>query len=331
MSRTGRLGLAELTHPSFGPDVLTELARVVGANVLHERLTGETVYDDQLTRRCAETCAPLDRGLRETFLGVIDVVPVPDAPYREIPEAVAVLNERPRGSWAIFRHGDGYHAYMANGLGGAACRTGLTFQARSPEAEGLTFLDSYAAVLGMACYEMRGRVNAEISLASFDAAGDLTGRTAADVRLRGKTWARVEILGPSPEIEMEGRPAVLARVTRRGVRAETLALAPSTCVAILGLDPVLPQAYRAEDGIDRTRTLDERRLEVAKAAYATQVVETPDAEANAYPYLRVRGERVTGGIYLKGDAPGRPSVPFEIGFLPGGAEIDEPAMAAPRP
>jgi hypothetical protein len=319
MSSGRRLHLSDLSHPSFGPDVLAELGRVVGASEMRTMTEGGMVSDDELARRCAEFCAPLDPGLREECLGVIDVARLPGTPYLEVPQATEFLKDRGRGTWAVLRLDGGHHAFMADGLGGVQSLTGTTFQTRTPDGYGLTFLDAYAAVLGTPTYEMRSKVRTAILNASFDAAGDLAGRVARDVYARGKTWGRIEILGLLPDVIVEGRPAVLARATRRGVRAETMPIGVATCVRILDLPPVLPAPYAAKDGVDRTRTLDDRRMAVAKVAYAEAVREA-DAQPREHPVLRVRGDRIVGGVYLSRDMPGRPSLAFSIAFEPGTAE-----------
>lgn len=300
-----RLSLDLLRGGSFGDAFVREFDLVVAANQFMAVRDGVTVYDNELGLRAAERCAPLDLGLRERFLGIRDVHPIPGAPHAEVEAATEFLMREPRGTWAVFRHhGGGYDSYMADGLGGVCGRTGRRFDMADPEHREINFLSTYAAMLGTPLYHRRDEMRREITRATFEASGAEPGKIARDVLLSGKRYDKVEYVGRDPAHPKDGADGFGLRCSRRGVRTLQAWTNEAGYVAIFSPPAALPRAYADAFDEERTSSVTERRRPAAQAAYDRLVGEgevTGVSNRGSKAPFRESGDTFTRAMLREGD------------------------------
>src|SRR3546814_3455722 len=114
---------------SWGPELLREFDLVIASNTLSMLRTKRTLYNDLRNGRIAAFCQPLDRDLEIKFLGVIRITGIEgEMSYETHRRLLAELASHPRGHWAIYHNGEGFDAWMSNGVGGTTTETGPKFQ-----------------------------------------------------------------------------------------------------------------------------------------------------------------------------------------------------------
>ena len=318
---------------SWGPAFAREMDLVIAQGALESFRTGQTLYDETLRRRVAAYCLPLDGDVVERSLGVIDVAENPAERWKEVPDAVSVLAGQPRGTWAIFRKGGRYDAYMSDGIGGVGTASGEKFTYASPEAPDLQFANVYASVISWAVYVRRREIEGEILENSFDVAGSKDGMVATQARLGGKEYARVEYAGIMKDRNGPGRDAVEVVAHRRGVRPTRYALEKAAFARTFELPMAMPAAY--EGGPDRLTSVSERRQGIAERT--VDALEKPEglARFGSRAHFVERGDELSRFAYIEGDAPGFPSGRVAVTFSAGGEEVlsavYEMDAPAPRP
>lgn len=213
--------------------------RLIAANVFVSEQRGVTLYNNEFNRFLAEKLAPIDGGLSESFLGVVDIQENRDEPWRSVPETVEpLLCDKPRGAWAIFRYDGGYDAYMSDGHGGVCTETGRGFPYPSSANASLTFEAVYAHVWGWSAYSRRNEIESEVYAVS--AASGAEGCTEVrNKRVNGKEWDRLTYHG-------EDDHGYCIRMTRRGRKACEAHIAPRGLVRLFNLPLVMPDRF---DGV----------------------------------------------------------------------------------
>src|SRR3546814_6306364 len=71
---------------------------------------------------------------------------------------LAELASHPRGHWAIYHNGEGFDAWMSNGVGGTTTESGHKFQHKQADHPFISFERVYASVFSTMSYYRREEI-----------------------------------------------------------------------------------------------------------------------------------------------------------------------------
>jgi hypothetical protein len=318
-----------IAEKTWGAAFLREFELTIAANVFESMRTRETLYESVLTARVAERCMSLDQELVRNDLGLVDIPTQGENDWRSVDEALKILDDKPRGTWAVFRKDGKYDAFMSDGAGGHATRSGYKFQYNSRYAPDLTFDVLYSQTLGMAVYRTRNSIENAIVAYSATIAAIEPGTIARDKRLGGKEWGKVELLEKKPGAYVGGGDMFRVKGTTRGRRAAEYDIDASSFASIFGIEKVLPPRYQDELNAERISTLGEARQKAGQDAWDA----LDDNEIEGLSRLGTKGEFRRDGdamsrpIYEEGRNEEGPSGSFEVTFAPGTAVVVDAVVA----
>lgn len=314
----------------WGSEFLKEVELVVAAAVLHEATTGKTVYDDELNKRVGDFARPLDEEMSEEFLGILEVPPNEDAPFKRFDDVFAFVSRKQRGAWAILEADGKYDAIMSDGIGGLGRLPGTPFTYTSSKAPAFNARALYGGALGWLVYNERRRIRESLIEASVAAAAIEPGAVAKHVSIGSKDYTKIELVRKIDDYYAGGGSAFELKGTRRGVRPVGLIVGPEVMMRAFAIPPVLPEGLRPYDGVDRTRSLMERRQAAGQKAW-----EMLDGKDDVAP-LNTTGAFVADSdtlrrIVYKGEGDPEPWGEFIVDFESGqdvvrDARIEQHAM-----
>jgi hypothetical protein len=300
----------------WGSAFLKELDLVVAANVFREETETFRTSDHQLGLRVAERCLPLDGAADSAFMGLVAMSAFSRNDDPEWQQAAETLAAMPRGHWQVWSDGQGFDIWCSNGMGAINGRSGNTFQSRSSRAPGLDGLEAYAATLSRIVYESRQRMRTEIASRTAELVSVEIGQTWKNVSILHQDWSNVAYMGRGLE-DGTRKDAWRFRASRRGKKSDLL-LNEAGVIAFLDLPWTMPEAYRTDDGVDRTTSLRERRVAAAQKAFdlASSDMAFDFAYGSKAPFT-MDGDRLERDVF---DGTSRVGS-IAVDFVPGTDEI----------
>src|SRR3546814_336244 len=229
--------------------------------------TKRTLYNDLLNGRIAAFCQPLDRDLEIKFLGVIRIPGIEgEMSYETHRRLLAELASHPRGHWAIYHNGEGFDAWMSNGVGGTTTESGHKFQHKQADHPFISFERVYASVFSTMSYYRREEIENDIIFASVNASNLQAGDVFKNVHMKNRTWNAVYLVtAPSPHDP--SKTMFKIRASRRGVKTAEYLLDRRAIFGMFKIDPVMAEAYRDAGNEARCKSLLEHRTEASQAQW----------------------------------------------------------------
>jgi hypothetical protein len=274
-----------------------EMDLTIAANLMKLHLDAQaginaeerTLYHDTLTQRVAERVMPLDKELDLKFLGVF---PIESWRPQDREKALAPLKGLPRGHWATFCLDGKYHAWMSDGFGRVACKTGHMFLWNSPDHPDLSDESLYSCVISMAVYLRRGSIDSEIIEWTCQNNQIERGTVITNKGyLSSDAWRKQEYLGAHKDLKLAPEADYppfypVVRKIFRGKRTRTVMADLKSFASDFNLMYIIPDQYSgALSAKERCATLYERRRAAAKQVYATS--EISHLGLTRDPYFRV--------------------------------------------
>ena len=252
---------------SWGPELVREFDLVIASNILDMLRAKGVLYNDLLDARIAAFCQPLDCDLDIKYLGLIDIPKIEgEMSYETHRRQLAKLANHPRGHWAIYHNGEGFDAWMSNGVGGTSTQSGHKFQHKQADHPFISFEGVYASAFSTMSYYRREEIENDIIFASVEAANLQVGDTFKHVHMKNRTWNAI-YLGTAPSPHDSNKIMFKIRASRRGVKTAEYLLDRRAIFGMLKIDLVMPEAYRDEGNTARCKSLFERRTEAAQGQW----------------------------------------------------------------
>jgi len=323
MSSRKRLSADNIKNEPWGPAFLQEMDAVIAQGEFQSLNDGVTLYNDVLNQRVGDYCAKFDLDLVENYLGIIDVNHQTfkyDDDFVELHENIIGA---PRGTWAIFQLNGKYDAMMSDGVGGFGALTGRSFDSNSPVGRGLSFREQYGALLSWMIYNRRGEIRNRIIQYSASNAKVELGTIAKNVYMLGKTWSKVELISVKNAATPDGNTLYEIKASRPGVKLSDKDISAEIFNRIFGVPPTLPLEFEKNDGVDRTLSLTERRIDAAQQAWESydRIIGNANLRyGSRAPFKQIGNDftrTVYQGIFPEVEAVGE----FVVEFSPGSTEI----------
>jgi hypothetical protein len=262
--RDVRLSREQIALTPWGAPYLRELDLMMAANELASFETGRCLYNRDFDEACAHRVMPLDGALELKRLADVRI-PKSEDPHRQYvvtEETIrTTLRDAPRGYWAVFYDGQGYDAYISNGIGGVDTESGHKFQYRSANAPPFNDAALYATIISMITYLRRNQIRNAIIAESVKAAGIKPGTIATDKRLGSHTYSRVVFDGV--EVGYYSGSGDAYRVTghRRGVKPKSYIVTDAALSTLYDVAMVMPAQFDDAGNADRVIDIVKPRIE----------------------------------------------------------------------
>lgn len=243
MDISTKLTYADMAAQTWGAAYLREFDLIIAANELASMRSGELLYNDPFNKILAGRLVALDQDLVLQRLPDVEIPQDSEEPWKAQKTAInGTLGGTPRGTYAVFRSGETYDAYMSDGFGGITGRGSYTSK-KTADAAAHDEIELYAHVISMMAFLHRSAVRNAIIQHSCKMANILPGREIQNVTLQGKTFSRVVFEKTEVGYFVGKGDAYIVRGHRRGAKPTGYRIESGTLLRIFNIDLVMPAEF----------------------------------------------------------------------------------------